>query len=764
MPQTRSGSGKKIFTLLESTMRFLFFSLLSLLCIDLAEAATLSGFILDGSDGEKLPNATILVEGQQLGTLSNSEGYYAIRNIPAGNQVIVASYIGYETYRDTLSFAADRDLRLDLELTRETLLIDEEVVVTADRTEDELRQQASVIALQARSLERMPAVGEPDLLRSLQLLPGVQSASDISSGLYVRGGGPDQTRILLDQIPLYNPSHAFGLFSTFNPDAIKDVTFYKGAYPAPYGGSLGAVLDVQNREGNRRDFGTRGGISLISSRLTTEGPLGNGSWMIAGRRTYIDPVLRVVQSKTETLDNLGYYFYDLNAKLNNQPTESDNLTFSAYLGRDRLNINIGDETETFFDIDWGNRALTSRWTHIFSPEFFGRLIAQYSEYQSDISLSIFDTPIAIRNRVRDLSLKADIDYFASANHTLRSGLSLTRFRFDYGFEFNQEFTNLRVTPLLASLYAQDDWQLTPLTEARLGLRGTYYDEGQRLSLDPRFSLSRVLGSGWRWKLAGGRYRQYLQLVSTEGFQGGDAWVPLDETVEPGRSWQAVTGFEWQPSPAYRLSAETYFTDLANLVLLDEDRSVDREQETSEEVFKTGGTGIARGLELFFEKRSGRLRGWLGYTLGWTERTFAEVDQGRWFPPKYDRRHDISLTGSYRIKRWRFTANFIYATGQAFTPAAARYSLRDPATGLLSDRVLGARRNTARLSPYHRLDLGVRRTLTFFGSEVETYLQIFNAYNRRNDWFVQYDTDDPETKPEIVRMLPVIPTFGFNFKF
>ena len=642
------------------------------------------------------------------------------------------------------------------------------VEAAADRAENELSRQSSVVVLPMKSLQKMPAMGEPDLLRSLQLLPGVQTASDYSSGLYVRGGGPDQTGILLDQVRLYNPSHAFGFFSTFNPDAIKDVTFYKGAYPAQYGGSLGAILDVQNRDGNRRRFSNSGGVSLISSRLMSEGPLGRGSWMVAGRRTYIDPALRAVRRSVDGL-GLGYWFYDLNAKINTQLTPDDNLMVSAYGGDDHLDISWSDTTDTLsFGNEWGNRALTGRWTHLFSPSLFGRAILLYSKYHSDIIIDFFGTPIEIRNKVRDVTLKGDLDWFASPEHTLRAGVDLTRFRFDYGVRFDEYEEDQVVEPYLLSAYVQDDWQATPLTEARLGLRGTWYEEGGRLSLNPRFSLSRVLQEGLRVKLAGGSYRQFLQLVSTEGFGGGDVWVSLDETVDPGRSFQAVSGLEWEPSGTWRVSLESYYTGLANLVLLDEDQEENAEQETSEDIFKTGGKGYATGLELFAEKRRGALTGWLGYTLGstpwWTRRTFPEIDEGRSFPPKYDRRHDVSLTAKYSSGRWTWTANFVYGTGQAYTPAGARYTLRDPASDRPVDRLLAARRNSARLLPYHRLDAGARRHVRLFGAEVEFYLQIFNLYNRRNEWFIQYHPEDSEREPTVVGMLPILPTFGFDFRF
>ena len=337
--------------------------------------ATLSGFVTDADNGEALILAAVVVEGLQLGAVSNNSGYYAVKQVPAGTHVVSISHIGYQTRWDTLSFSADEVVRLDVALVPKPVDIGEEVVVEAERREElEQATQSSFIALQVEPLQQMPAIGEADLLRSLQLLPGIQSASDISSGLYVRGGGPDQTAILLDHIPLYNPSHLFGFFSTFNPDAIKDVQLYKGAYPAAYGRTLGAVLDVSNREGNRQRFSGRGGVSLIASRLLAEGPVGQGSWMMAGRRTYLDGIFSALRARGVDIP-LNYYFYDFNGKVN-QRWGDDTFTVSTYWGQDDLRADLfDDENESFVDLRWGNRALTARWTRVFSPTLFGHFMA-----------------------------------------------------------------------------------------------------------------------------------------------------------------------------------------------------------------------------------------------------------------------------------------------------------------------------------------------------------------------------------------------------
>ncbi|MCY3666705.1 MAG: TonB-dependent receptor [Gemmatimonadetes bacterium] len=726
-------------------------------------SATLSGFVTDADNGEALILAVVVVEELQLGATSNNSGYYAIKQVPAGTHVVSTSHIGYQTRWDTLSFSADEAVRLDVALVPKPVDIGEEVVVEAERREElEQATQSSFIALQVEPLQQMPAVGEADLLRSLQLLPGIQSASDVSSGLYVRGGGPDQTAILLDHIPLYNPSHLFGFFSTFNPDAIKDVQLYKGAYPAAYGRTLGAVLDVSNREGNRQRFSGRGGISLIASRLLAEGPVGQGSWMMAGRRTYLEPVLSAVRSFDVDIP-LNYYFYDFNGKVN-QRWGDDTFTVSTYWGQDDLRVDAEEEDESFADLRWGNRAVTARWTRVFSPTLFGHFMAAGSSYENSLLFSFFDTPFSVTNSIRDWSLKGDVDYFANRDHTLTLGFLATLFEFDFSQSFNQEGQSLYQKSVLASAYIQDEWQAGPTTRLRLGGRGAYFSVGDRLHFMPRLSLSRALSENIRVKAAAGMYRQYLQLITTEVFSGGDFWVPLDSSVEPGRSYQGVVGTEWNPSRRYQLSVEAYYTDLANLVVLDNAVAVDSEGTRSDDIFKSGGSGWASGVEVFLQRRSGALTGWIGYTLGWTRRTFPELNRGRAFPPKYDRRHDLSFVLSYNLGKWRLGSNLVYATGQAFTPASARYSLREPTTGDVEDYVLAAERNSARLLPYHRLDASASREFGLWGLDVEFYLQIFNIYSRRNEWFVEFNTNNPETEPEVIKQLPIVPTLGFNFSF
>ena len=716
-----------------------------LLSAGAAPAATLSGFVSDADNGEALTRAAIAVEGLPLGAVSNNSGYYAVKQVPAGTHVVSTSHAGYQTRWDTLRFGADETVRLNLALGPKPAGLGEQVSVEAER-----------ISLRAKPVQQLPALGEADLLRSLQLLPGIQAVSDISSGLYVRGGGPDQTAILLDDIPLYNPSHLFGLFSTFNPDAIKEVNLYKGAYPAPYGRTLGAVLDVSNREGNRKRTSGRGGVSLISGRLLTEGPVGQGSWMLAGRRTYLEPVLSAIRSRGVDIP-LNYYFYDFNGKVN-QRWSDDTFTVSTYWGQDDLRLDLEDDEESLVDLRWGNRALTARWTRVFSPALFGHFMATGSSYESIIALRFLDAPVRIANSIRDWSLKGDLDYFANRNHTLSLGFLATLFEFHFARSFNERSQlDLRQEPVLLEGYVQDEWRPGPTTRVQLGGRGTYFSVGccpssergtHRWHFAPRLALSQALSDKVQVKAAGGVYRQHLQLITTEAFSGGDFWVPLDNTVEPGRSYQAVTGVEWIPSPRYQFSVEAYYTDLANLVTVDTEVPDDNEATHSEAVFKSGGTGWAKGLEVFLQRRTGALTGWIGYALGWTRRTFPELNDGRPFPPKHDRRHDLSFVASYKVGAWRFGASLAYASGQAFTPPS------EPSAQL----------NSARLLPYHRLDVSTSRSFELWRTASEFYVQIFNVYSRRNEWFLQLDSVDPEVDPRKIKQLPIIPTLGFNFSF
>lgn len=728
-------------------------------------AADLWGRVSDAKSGAGVASGMVTVllsDGAVRGAYSDTSGAYRVSGIPAGRWGVTFQAFGFATQRDTLQFAAGDSVQRDVALEAQPFEVPE-ITVRADPSAREKEVQPGFLSLTVPELRRAPGIVEQDIIRSLQLLPGVSAASDFSSGLYIRGGGPDQTLILLDDTPVYNPTHAFGFFSTFNGDAVRDVNLYKSAYPAPYGGRLGSVLDVRNRDGNRERLRGVGGASVIAGRVTLEGPIRQGSWLLSGRRTYLDPLLSALRSADNEIP--AFYFYDLNGRLNRTLNDHQALSLSAYHGRDDLRLDL--DTGSFVRLDWGNTALSGTLTHQYSPGVIGRATATFSDYSSRTRVSFFDTPAEFTNSITDVGLKGILRWDVSRRHDLEFGLSGSRYAFALTQEFNGDSRpNFRSHPLAAAAWIQDEWTPTARTSVRSGLRGGVFGAGSRLTVEPRLSASHALSNRWRLKGGAGLYNQYLQLVSTEGFSGTDFWVPTDETLDPGRSWQVTGGLEYEPSLTWQATAELYATRLSGLVQIDDRLPGDAEGNSSTEIFRSGGTGKAWGAELFLQKRTGPVTGWVGYTLGWSRRRFPEVNQGETFPPKYDRRHDFKLVVDYRKGKWGYGAAVQYATGQAFTPAGARYVVRDPATGATprDDLLLPAPRNSGRLLPFHRIDVSVTRKGSLFKQPVEWFLQIFNVTNRKNEWFIQYDTENPDTEPEVTHQLPLIPTLGVNFEF
>jgi hypothetical protein len=725
-------------------------------------AGILRGEVTDSETGESLGFASVVAErdGERTGVIADDQGSFRLALEP-GRWVLRISFVGYETFEDSLLVIDLRERALSVELVPDAIPM-EKVEVRGDRLDEE-RDQPSVVSLDAETLRALPAFGEVDPIRTLQYLPGVQTASDISSGLYVRGGGPDQTLILLDDVTIYNPTHAFGLFSTFNADVVDDVTLYKGAYPAKYAGRLGAVLDVRNREGPRDGIHGTVGLSTITGRLSIGGPVGSrGSWLAAGRRTYLDPILDRLRESNSQIP--AYYFYDANGKLVLPAGGTSRLEWDGYLGQDDLRLDL--DADSFVNQRWGNRATSLRYRRLLGESLVGSLMVSGSAYESDTNVRIFTTPIRFGNSLSEVSARADLTW-DGFEHRVTAGGQVSRYDFTFDQEFNaQATTTFDSTPWDLSGFLEDVWLVADRADLRTGLRVRWFSEGDRVLWEPRVSGSFPVSERIRIRLATGVYHQYLQLVTTEGFSGGDFYLPIDDTLEPGFSWQSVAGAEIELSREWRLTVEGYGTRLRNLVLLDNNISADESSTASTTVFKSGGTGWTAGLELFAERRLGPVTGWIGYTLGWTRRTFPEVNGGEAFAPKYDRRHDLSAVVAWRNGPWTFSNTLIYGTGQAFTPATARYGVRNPATGSYPEfgQVLPGEKNSGRLLPYHRMDVAVTRDFGLFGRNAQAVLQVFNLYSRRNEWFVQYDNNEPDAAPEVVKQLPIIPSLGVNVEF
>lgn len=725
--------------------------------------ASVAGYVSDATSGETLIMAHVRLDTTRLGTATNNAGYYALTGLQPGSYTVIASYIGYRESRMEVSLAPGEERRLDVELVPQNVQI-EEVTVTAESELSKEARQVGVLQMQTDLVKRLPTVLQPDVFRSIQLLPGVKAASDYSSGLYIRGGSPDQTLILLDRTTVYNPSHFFGFFSTFNPDAIKDVRLYKGGYPAEYGGRLGSVVDIYNRDGNRREF--EGGVSvgLLSSRAIAEGPYGHGSWMIAVRRSTLEPILYVLRrADVESIPD-AFHFVDLNGKINFDASPDDRLSLAFYTGRDRLKIAFLEDAEA--DLTYGNRTISLNWTHLFSQKLFSNFTVTGSEYASTPELDLSGTSFRQDNRVGDVSVKGDFEYMPNEEHSVEAGFWTGAFTFRLRNEFDGEETlNARTRSLYTSVYAQETYRPTSRWMLRAGLRANYFQEGDFLRLAPRLSLEYTPYPSLRLQAAYGRYYQFLTLVTSELFSGFDTWLTTGDQVPPAFGDQAVIGVKTILPSGINVDVEAYYRNMWDLFELDPNIP-DPAGLDYVELFQFGD-GFAYGLETMIEKSEGRLNGFAAYTLSRTQRRFPHVNQYEYYIPKYDRTHDVHVVLNYDLSRtWRASAVWTYATGQAYSKPLGRYRLRSP-FGSQQWEVLATEFNNDRLPPYHRLDVGVSLRGTLFDTAAyELQLQVINVYNRRNIWFYLYEFDDKDDIEQTeVPQIPVpLPNVSITLNF
>ncbi len=698
--------------------------------------ASLSGFVKDATSGETLLLANVVLAGTPLGSATNNAGYYTLTNLRPGTYTVVVSYLGYREYRTEVTLSPGEKRRLDVELAPEGLLFDE-IEVTAEReTEEEIRR-VGVARLETDLIRRLPSVLEADVFRSLQLLPGVKAASDYSSGLYIRGGSPDQTLILLDRTTVYNPSHFFGFFSTFNPDAIKDVRLYKGGYPAAYGGRLGSVVDIYNKDGNRRRTGGRLSLGLLASRALVEGPYRKGSWMLAARRSTLEPLLAALRG--QNIDGIpdAFYFFDVNGKVNFDASPDDRLSFSFYAGQDRLVLPIFDDANIL--LNYGNRTGSANWTHLFSQQLFSNFNVTASRYFSKPRFDLGGTPFARTNNVYDVSVKADFEYIPNERHAMTAGLWGGVFTFRLRDTFDgEESLQKRIQSDYGAAYVQETFRPSPRWMFQAGLRTSYFEAGRYLRFEPRLSIEHRPTDGFRLQLGYGRYYQFLTLITSELFSGFDIWLTTDGGVPPAYGDQFVAGVKTTLNRTYNLDVEVYYRTMRALFELDPFLP-DAAGLAYEKLFHFG-EGFAYGTEVFLEKRKGRLNGFMGYTFGITRRRFPNLNDFAYFPPKYDRTHEVNLVLNYDLSRsWRLTGVFNYATGQAYTEPASQFQLIDNPFGSQGKGVLVSEFNAARLPGYHRLDLGLSKRGRFFGfADYELQFQVINAYKRRNIWFYFFD--------------------------
>jgi outer membrane receptor protein involved in Fe transport len=741
------------------------------------ETASLRGYVRDASTGETLLQANVVVEETGAGTATNNAGYYTLRGLRPGTYTVAFSYIGFQTRTETVTLAAGEERRLDVELPPADLQT-EEVVVTGESDAEAAERQIGTDRLRTATVTELPSVLQPDVFRSLSLLPGVTTASDYSSNLYIRGGGPDQTLVLLDGTTVYNPTHFFGFFSTFNPDAIKDVQLYKGAYPAEYGGRLGSVVSIYNKDGNRRE--TTGGLSvgLLASRAYVEGPYGGsdedpaGSYMVAVRRSTLEPVLAALRGADVEGIPESFSFYDVNAKVNYDVGPDDKLSLALYGGQDFLDLQFQEQGR--FDINYGNQTVSADWTHLFGDQVFSTLTVTGSRYRSTPVANLAGTQFTQENGVNDLSVNADVEYTPNEAHTVKGGLRTSTLAFTLRNTFDGTTTfDQRITAQRAAVYLQDTYEPNGTWTLRGGLRGTYFSRGDFWRVSPRLSVEYNLSPDVQLQAAYGRYHQFLTLETSELFTGFDTWLMADAGVPPSYGDQAAVGLKARLGPDWRLEVEGYGRTMR--ALFEQDPFLPDEAGVPYPERFHFGDGRAYGAEVLLRRQEGPLTGFLSYTLGRTVRRFPNVNLSedgapQYYTPKYDRTHSLTLAANYRLSdAWRLSGTFSYNTGQAYTRPELRYELVDDPFQPPTDgrNVLVSPFNNARLPAYHRLDLGVARTGRFFGiADYELQVQVINAYSRRNIWFYQYNTEDDGTldRTEVPQIPVPIPNLSFTLTF
>jgi hypothetical protein len=792
---------------------------------------TISGYVKDASNGEVSIGASVYVKELYKGGSTNQYGFYSI-TVEQGTYTLVSTYVGYEEFSKQI--VLDKDLRINIDLKPRAINVSE-VEVSSERADKNVSStNVGSVKLDIQEIKKIPAfLGEVDILKTLQLLPGVKSAGDGNTGSYVRGGGPDQNLILLDEAVVYNASHLLGFFSVFNGDAIKDVNLIKGGMPAQYGGRLASVLDISMKEGNNKTYHAQGGIGIVSSRLTIEGPIkkDTSSFIISGRRTYIDVLARPFAKKDSPLKNSGAYFYDLNAKVNYRISDKDRIFLSGYFGRDILNFS--DKASQFnLNIAWGNATGVLRWNHLFNDKLFMNVSAILSDYNFSFGAEQSGFEFKLFSGIRDWNAKVDFSYFPIVRHSIKFGANYIFHTFtptsvsakqgETTFDFGKVKKNKAHE---AAVYVSDDFDVTDRIKIHAGLRYSYFMQigpfdryvkdpvnGQTTNtihyspnknvadyggLEPRFNIRYEINPQSSVKASYTYNQQYIHLASLSAVTlPTDTWVPCSELVKPQKGTQYSMGyFRNFKDNVYETSVEIYYKNFKNQIEYKDGALPAADVNDNADNQFTFGRGEAYGAEFFLKKRLGKLNGWIGYTLSYTKRTFPELNEGKTFYAKYDRRHDASLVVSYDLsKKWKFSAVFVYGSGNAITIPVSYYYVDGNFVTEYGDR------NSFRMPPYHRLDMSAtytpdrthkkeqkaaRRKLRYErdGKDVSTMhdrwyknyesswnFSVFNVYNRHNPYIIYFASEGSaydgslRIKAKQVYLFPILPSITWNFNF
>ena len=776
----------------------------SICLVSAQENFTISGYITDYESGETLIGATALVKELGNGAVSNEYGFYSI-SVPEGSYTLEFSYIGFGNIIKSVSLSANYKLDVELGEMKNELA---EVVVTAKEEDSNVREVSmSVNKLDITTIKSMPTLlGEVEIIRSLQLLPGVNSVGEGATGFNVRGGSIDQNLILLDEAPVYNSSHLFGFFSVFNPDAVKDVKLYKGGIPSRYGGRLSSILDVRMKEGNKKKLNINGGVGFIFSRLSVEAPIikDKSSLIVAARRSYIDVLAKPFLS--ESLNGSELNFYDLTLKTNYDINDKNRLFISGYFGRD--NFGFGDQA----GFNWGNKTGTIRWNHLFSERLFSNLTFYFSDYDYQIkfgndSQNKFDWNASIQN----IGVKPEFSFFLKPGNLLKFGGQSILYTFDPGNAVGvsegeeRDFSLPQKYAMENAVYVENEIDITTTIKTNYGLRlssftylgkgtayeyadgipgerryatsATEYDDWESIktyyNFEPRLSLQMQLSSNNSIKASYNRTTQYIHLVSnTIAATPVDVWTPSTNNIRPSTADQVAFGyFQNLNDNTYELSAEVYYKTMNNLVDYIDGADLLLNQFIEGDLIE--GEGRAYGIELMAKKTKGKFSGWLSYTLARTERQTPGINGGEWYASRFDQLHNLSLTGFYEINdRWTTSANFAFNTGSPTTFPTTRYTIQ----GFVVPHNANEERNNVRLPNYHRLDLSITRKGKIKEGKRWTgdwVFSVYNVYNRKNAFSIFFAQEDgripigSSVNTDAYRLSVIgsfIPSVSYNFKF
>jgi outer membrane cobalamin receptor len=732
---------------------------------------TISGYVYEDKSGEKIIGATIYITDLDVATATNNYGFFSI-TVPSGKHQLEARYLGFATQE--INANATEDLQLNIRLiAKKANEIAGVKVVGRKRPPIQQTTQTSMNSIPMAQIKALPAIfGEVDVLKALQLLPGVQGGTEGSSGIYVRGGGPDQNLFLLDGVPLYNVNHLGGFFSTFNADAISNIDLYKGGFPARFGGRLSSVLDIRMKEGNNKEYHGEASLGIISSKLLLEGPIvkNKGSFVVSGRRTYIDVLLApLIKSQSQGLASGGYYFYDLNTKLNYKLGEKDHLYASGYFGRDEFYFGSktefgGGSNSTKGGIDWGNYTGVVRWNHLFTKKLFGNASASISNYNFHVGVATENVlngstekiSADVNSGIKDYAVKYDFDYLPNTKHSMKFGAGVIWHKFtpstnsisytSNGNGFDTALNNNNIFAQELSAYFEDDYTITPKLKANLGVHFAGFNVQNNFynGIQPRLSARYLINDDYSIKASYSKMNQFINLLAFEGIGlPSDLWVPVTDKIKPQNSHQVALGIAGTPHPMFEVSAEAYYKTMQNVIDYKDGASFILNPKSYEELVEMG-QGLCYGSEFFVQKKEGRLQGMVSYGLAWTKRKYETINQGQWYYYKYDRRHDFKIAAIYKLSpQWEFSGDFIFNSGTRTTLPTTSFSAFTPNATSTSNfyEIINnsvkyyPARNNFNMMPTHRADVSVRYIKKRKKYERIWTFGVYNVYGRKNPMFL-----------------------------